>query len=756
MKKYSFLLIFLLGFSTTFFGQGDDGEPTCTCVNNCEDFENNSKGNWKTDNTPIKTTTTTSPLNTYLEFDDGNGDTWGYNTEDYDGDYSMGQSCLCWDFKIFNEGYPDWSETVNPKISIFNGFSPSSSTLLATFVSTLSITENDDWVRVCAPLTSAQNQQLPSNNGGSWQEVTPAQWNDLIANVNGIGFNVDVAGSDSVSEEIGVDNICLCLFDCNTLAPSYFTSDANGIPKQEFCYGEDVYININTVDYPYSATYLDTWLDPNYQMDQYNSAGWNWDVFSGIYNYSQILRDKGERPFELITDYYIKLAVDHPDCGWIESYASFSYVCCDQAPAFITTDAYGNPKQEFCYGEDVFIQINTVDYPYSATYLDTWLDPNYQMDQYNSAGWNWDVFSGIYNYSQILRDKGERPFDPVDNYYIKLAVDHPDCGWIDSHASFSYVCCEDDNFALFNANINSSEGTVSGGGQDLSGYGATHSYCIYTDSNNDGVFEILDCSSSPNFSFPIQDGVEYWIVHRVFTLCGDYCYVINFTTSPGFGMDSSSSLDCDNFPPPCNLTTPLAKCPFKIIGNTGVELRLNWNSVPSATNYEVDVVYDDAACGCSNSGEGSTQSGKTSGTKFDIPISSRDMCFSYKVRARCQDGSFSNWSDPICYPNCLYSFHSATEDSSNRNDMELTTGKFDLFPNPFSYELNISLSGFESDQVAIQITNLQGQLIKIDYINPKLNDNYAWRPSQEITQGVYLVTLTSDDYRETKKAIYTK
>ncbi len=97
-----------------------------------------------------------------------------------------------------------------------------------------------------------------------------------------------------------------------------------------------------------------------------------------------------------------------------------------------------------------------------------------------------------------------------------------------------------------------------------------------------------------------------------------------------------------------------------------------------------------------------------------------------------------------------------TKDASGRNGMELTTGKINLFPIPFSNELNILLFGYETDQIIIQISNLQDQLIKLDHINPKLNDNYLWRLSLGIMQGVYLVTFTPKNYRETKKVIDTK
>jgi hypothetical protein len=756
MKKLHLTILFLLfTFNLLLFSQIPD-EP-CVCETSCENFENNSIGNWTGLNALVDVkTTTTQPTNSYLELEDDTGGSWVYNDVDYAGDYSVGNHCLCWDYKIFDDGFNN-TINVRPTIRIYRGTNPATG-IAATFTASFSITENDDWIRICVPLGPAVGS-LPSNENGAWGGLTVQAWNDLMHDVDGIAFVVDLAGSSSPTEKIGIDDICLCDACGDVNAPAFITTDANGNPKQEFCDGEDVFIKIDPVNYSYPATYLDTWLDPNCSTDWYNGAGWNYDISSGIYNYSQILRDKGQPPFKPTDDYYVKLAVNHPNCGWVESHASFRYISA-KAPSFITTDAFGNPKQEFCYGEDVYIKIDEVDYNYAATYLDTWLDPNYSVDWYNGAGWNYDVKSGIYNYSQILRNKGQQPFKPVDDYYIKLAVNHPSCGWTESYAAFSYVCCDNGNLAQFDAEINTKDGIVSGSGNDLSAYGASHSFCIYTDVNNDGVYELVDCVSSSTFSFPFQEGVEYWIVHRVTTLCGDFCYVIHFSASPNFAKDGSSSFNCDNFPLPCNLSTPVANCPYFIFTGTGVSLVLSWSPVTSAVSYEFDIVDNDPTCGCKggkddeDGKDGIKETTILEGTEFQIPLT-KSQCFSFKVRAKCKDGSFSKWSDLICYPSCENNLNNESDVASIRSRIKKEpSGMVELLPNPFNNQLMISLSGFESELLKIQITNLQGQLVKADFINPKLNDSYVWEPTSQIEPGIYLVTFTADNYIETKKVIY--
>src|SRR5690606_7922512 len=118
-------------------------------------------------------------------------------------------NCLCFDYKIYNDGHTSSTSVLNPRIVIYNGATPQSSTLLASFVGSASITENDPWIHVCAPILPTNGTSLPSNGDGSWVGVTPAQWNTLLSNVGGVAFTVDIAGSSAQTEIIGVDNICI-------------------------------------------------------------------------------------------------------------------------------------------------------------------------------------------------------------------------------------------------------------------------------------------------------------------------------------------------------------------------------------------------------------------------------------------------------------------------------------------------------------------------------------------------------------------
>ncbi len=118
-------------------------------------------------------------------------------------------NCLCFDYKVIDDGIPQNSVNINPTIILFDGPSPNNSSVQAQFVANVTVTENSDWVHVCAPIALSSGSNLPGNSQGQWTNVTASQWDALIANVGSIGFNVDVGGARSRNPIIGIDNVCL-------------------------------------------------------------------------------------------------------------------------------------------------------------------------------------------------------------------------------------------------------------------------------------------------------------------------------------------------------------------------------------------------------------------------------------------------------------------------------------------------------------------------------------------------------------------
>lgn len=174
--------------------------------------------NWKSKMAEIKYENFASQggaSDSYLKIRDNPSSTcssWIFNSDDYNGDWSNKTQCLCYDFNFFSNG----GGANNPPtlLQIYSGaFDPFNSTYVAEFVLYSPVTQADGWVTICPPLKS-DNYGLPANSLGYWQMTTPmgggvTDWNNLISNVSGIAFKVDI---NAATELYGIDN--LCFKDC--------------------------------------------------------------------------------------------------------------------------------------------------------------------------------------------------------------------------------------------------------------------------------------------------------------------------------------------------------------------------------------------------------------------------------------------------------------------------------------------------------------------------------------------------------------
>lgn len=137
-----------------------------------------------------------------------NGSSLVWNSVDYNGDWVQNANCLCYDFNVITNRNP--TPPPPSTLTIYNGLSPLTSTLSATFVLNTPILAGSGWHSICPPIARADDAgNLPSNSLGYWRinnNGTSNDWNNLISNVGGIMFTVDIGGSPT--ERYGVDNIC--------------------------------------------------------------------------------------------------------------------------------------------------------------------------------------------------------------------------------------------------------------------------------------------------------------------------------------------------------------------------------------------------------------------------------------------------------------------------------------------------------------------------------------------------------------------
>ena len=155
----------------------------------------------------------------YLRLRDTAGPSAACSTsEQYLGDWNgkMGEcGSFCFDFKVFRSGTPPGP--VTPSFSIWNG------TLRASFVANFTVTTDDPWVHICAPVNLVDpGENLPAGASGEWR-IAPTgnayspDWNTIITNVTMVQLPIDFTSDPS--EEAGYDNFCMNPGECDVPPP---------------------------------------------------------------------------------------------------------------------------------------------------------------------------------------------------------------------------------------------------------------------------------------------------------------------------------------------------------------------------------------------------------------------------------------------------------------------------------------------------------------------------------------------------------
>ena len=220
MKKIQILFIGLLILSAC--NKNNKGcayeEP---CVESCdmlEDFEGDpvgTPGNWLGINDHgITILEAPNGNNQYIETVDDSGASWMYNTEDFPTNLPEAGCELHYDVQYLAGSHNGL--TSDNSLVIFQGSSPSSATLIASFVlnATHLITSGAGWTNIEVPLQTATGNSLPSNSFGEWRIAgsnTPsaadiANFNTLIQNISGVAFFLDEGSNPA--EKWYYDNFC--------------------------------------------------------------------------------------------------------------------------------------------------------------------------------------------------------------------------------------------------------------------------------------------------------------------------------------------------------------------------------------------------------------------------------------------------------------------------------------------------------------------------------------------------------------------
>ena len=205
----------------------------------CNNYNSQDTGQWhcsKPVSDIVQYGPTGNPNDYFLSVNNSAGHVYLYNDHDFSFNWlDAKECCLCWDFKVIIDGDNSNLVSIQPKISIFNG-AYDNPNLLAEFNCNFTITENDGWVHICAPISVCIGGILPENSQGNWSiSGGCTDWLSLIQNVDGIRFELNPT-PDLL--ELGFDNICIV--PCST-SESYCCPLPNQIINGNFELGNTAF-----------------------------------------------------------------------------------------------------------------------------------------------------------------------------------------------------------------------------------------------------------------------------------------------------------------------------------------------------------------------------------------------------------------------------------------------------------------------------------------------------------------------------------
>jgi len=318
-------------------------------------------------------------------------------------------------------------------------------------------------------------------------------------------------------------------------------------------------------------------------------------------------------------------------------------------------DEDGNIKDEFCYGEDIFLNgiasEGETRYYISVARRDINSGGGY-MD-YTSLGWTIDQEVDIVNLSEEFGDIGFN-FDPDYEYKVKLATSDPsECEkWTEVTQTFTVICCDnqfDPRFLLDDLGDDNGR-TLKAHSFETYGDDVTHEWYVLCSDEKDGPYTPIGMWTGPSFSWSgAEYGKYYHVIHKIITPCGEFCYGRVAFQEPGAQVreiaseDLTGSIGCDildEWWPPCDAPTDVK---YSCRGNV-----ISWSG--SADSFTIEINWNDPAC-CKKTGEWVAQrfevEGGKDGGSFTLPFSPKYTCGSIRIAAHC--GETTTWSESVCF-----------------------------------------------------------------------------------------------------------
>jgi hypothetical protein len=232
--------------------------------------------------------------------------------------------------------------------------------------------------------------------------------------------------------------------------------------------------------------------------------------------------------------------------------------------------------------------------------------------------------------------------------------------------------------------------------------------------------------------FALNAGVNcYFIKHTVTNECGTACKAISV----------------------CNANCDWQPCGLQVPTNLYIDYStytFNWNAVPGADHYVIEIILDDPSCCGDPAGPLSflsirTITSYTNSHTLNYAADFGDMiwsCYSWRVLAVCPNGA-STLSDPQCVGGG-HDHRSMPADHNNVNVEGLTTLR--VFPNPTKGLTTFEIETAKDIEFNIDIFDVNGKSIKT-FSNVKSTGKRTlvnW-DTESFSKGTYLVRVTTSD-----------
>ncbi|GAB5400798.1 MAG: hypothetical protein Aureis2KO_23830 [Aureisphaera sp.] len=266
-----------------------------------------------------------------------------------------------------------------------------------------------------------------------------------------------------------------------------------------------------------------------------------------------------------------------------------------------------------------------------------------------------------------------------------------------------------------------------------------HEWYLYSrEELNSGDFTFITMQTGVNFSWgTAEDGVYYFLLHKVISDCGEVCYMRAIYKSRFAGKGETREeceicgpIDCsfiDDPNPDCEVQQPI-----NVQYTEGV---LSWDPVPGAQGYVVEnamVWPSDCRCDAPSS----IVPFQTTETSAPIPLG-EGRCYVLQVRAICADGSLSAPSDFICV--------------GGRGIKKLVAT---VTPNPTNGDMSFNVQTDHETDVTIEVYNFYGEKVNAFQMRTSVDTltSVSWE-GPYLRKGVYFVKFITHEGAIMKRVI---